>query len=211
MIDQLKNQGVDEAEIQAFLNMVDPSQRAHALSQIRSRAFEGTTIHLPGETTIEGWQARLLIYMLSALPPPAGTFFMGLNLVKEVCNRLNITVGIGPAVGGGVVAGGSIGFGILIAPGDRIGFYGSASYLEGFIDSFSGAVQVTVVHGGPEVFGGDAVAMGGTIDLSEGPGIGIHALFNTRGQFIGVTGELTFSLGVPAVSCVEAFANISIQ
>lgn len=206
-VDQLVAQGVDEAEIQAFLQMVDPQQRAHALSVHRARAFNGTTIHLPGETTIDGWQAELILTLLRNMPGPAGMFFSGIDVVLALCNRLNISVGIGPSVSAGAGLGGSLGAGLLFAPGNRIGFYGSVGAIAGLIDSISAAAQLTVVHGGPSVFGGDATAIGGTVDLSEGPGLGVHALFNSQGQFIGVTGEISFSLGVPVASAVEVFAQ----
>jgi hypothetical protein len=62
-------------------------------------------------------------------------------------------------------------------------------------------MQVTIVRGGPEVFGGSAVAV--TIGGGEGV-VGSASALLSQGRFIGVT----FALGVGAgLTPIEAYAQ----
>ncbi len=205
VIQQLVASGVDEAEIRAFLLQYDPQGRVVNFS-IPVRAFEGMSIHLPGGIVFDGWKAKALMAVLGSQP-----IFMAagasLAAILELCDRFKVTVGIGPAVAAGAALGSSLGVGILFAPRYKIGFYGSGATIEGIIDSVSASIQLTIIHGNAQDFSGNAMAMGGTLDLSEGPGIGVHFLFKPNGQFLGVTGELSASLGVPIVSAIEVFAQ----
>ena len=208
LIQQLIAQGISETEIRDYVRQQDPENIIRAFSAMpRSLGADGITVHLPGTTILEGWQVQIAIRLLQNIPGPMGLFFAAIPLILDACDRFNVTVGVGPAIAGGLYEGAGLGAGVVFAPGQRVGFYGSGSYMQGLLDSAAVALQVTVIHGGPSVFSGQSVAASVTIDMSEGIGIGGHALFNLSGQFIGVTGEVSFSLGVPGISAIEAFAT----
>ena len=89
----------------------------------------------------------------------------------------------------------------MFAPGNRIGFYGSLGGVLGAIVSISATIQVTIVRGGPEVFGGTALAV--TIGGGEGV-VGSASALLSNGQFIGVT----FAMGIGAgLTPIEAYAQ----
>ena len=52
-------------------------------------------------------------------------------------------------------------------------------------------------------FVGQSLMVGGSVDLSEGPGLGLRMILNSRGETVGWTGEINFSVGAPAASAVE--------
>lgn len=202
-ITQLRKQGVAEDEIRQFLQEIGTSY-AFALGEP-----QGVRMTLPGGTVLSPVQSRLLLAAISSqlamVNPALAPVLMPLfQLIPEVANRLNVTIGIGPSVTGAAVAGGSLNVGILFAPGNRIGFYGSLAALLGAIVSISGTMQVTIVKGGPEVFGGSALAV--TIGGGEGVVGSASALLSndTPSRFIGVS----FAMGVGAgITPIEAYGQ----
>ena len=188
----------------------------------------GTTVHLPGATVLSGWEAEAFIAGISyAMATVATPMIPGSTLgqmaavhtILELCNAYNVSVGIGPSFSGGLTplsggGGGSGGFGIVFAPGNRIGFYGATSEIMGWIWSIGATMQFTVIQGGPENFGGNSNSIGGSIStvgwfdegLVDVP-VGGHAIFNPQGQFIGVTFEIGVSVGFPVASLIEGFVQ----
>lgn len=205
-LQELRTQGVPEAEIQAFLGQ---------LNLTRAQAYPGamsggrTEVHLPGGYSLSGWKGELLVAAIMAglaSVPVAGTALAALiPLLRAAANRYNVTIGLGPAVTGGVAVGAGFGYGIMFAPGNQVGFYGTLSGVVGAIVSISATMQVTIIHGGPSLFSGAAVAVGMTagVDAPVGPTGGVHALMS-GGRFIGVTFELGVSAGL---SPIEAYAQ----
>jgi cell wall-associated NlpC family hydrolase len=189
---QLRGQGVSDDEMRQFLQQIGSSY-TFALD-----ARRGVTVALPGGRTLEGWQGELLVAAIAGAAGPVGSLVPGLRMLA---NRAGVTVGLGPAVTGGVGAGGSFGLGVMFAPGNRVGFYGNLAGVAGAIAGISGTMQVTIVHGGPEVFGGTALAVG----VSGGEGVvgGAHALLQD-GRFVGVTLEVGVGAGL---SPIEFFAQ----
>jgi hypothetical protein len=153
-------------------------------------------IHLPGATRLEGWKAEaLLIALETALAPFGGGLL--LPALRLAANTANVTIGIGPVVGGGLLAGGSLGAGIVFSPGNVIGFYGATEASQGLIASISATLQVTVVGGGIENFTGDGYAVG----ISAGEEIvgGVAVLLTNAGSFQGVSFQVGVGIGLSPV------------
>ena len=198
---QLRARGVADDEIRQFLQQIGTSY-TFALGA----GTEGVTVTLPGGHLLTPTQSELLLGAiaaeLSAINPALAPVILPfLRLLPAVATRFNVTIGIGPALSAAGVAGAAFGAGIMFAPGNRIGFYGSLGGVLGAIVSISATLQVTVVRGGPEVFGGSALA----ITLGGGEGVvGSASALLSQGQFIGVT----FAMGVGAgLTPIEAYAQ----
>lgn len=203
---ELRGQGVPESELQGFLGQLN---LAAAQSYAGALSGGSVEVHLPGGHTLSGWQGELLVTAIqsavSAVPGAGMALSLMIPLLRGAANNYNVTIGIGPAVTGGVAVGAGFGAGIMFAPNNQIGFYGTLAGVVGAIVSISATMQVTIVHGGPSVFGGTAVAVGLTagLDAPVGPTGGVHALMS-GGRFIGVT----FEIGVAAgLSPIEAYAQ----
>lgn len=190
-----------------------------------ARSLSGETVHLPGATVLEGWQAKVLIFAIEEAIASAmatvgiGTFFtnqfiVDFDRILDVCDRANITIGLGNAIGGGILIGGTAGAGIVFAPGRRIGFYGSLSAVAGAVASGGLSAQVTVVRGGPEAFGGSSYTIGASVStigwldvgMFDIP-VGAHVILNPQGKPIGFTAEIGVSVGIPVVSLVEVYGQ----
>lgn len=209
--------------------IVEPPEPVRAQSWVNAshsvaRPFSGETVHLPGATVLEGWQAQALIYgiehaartVAGMANPALGLMaqFVSVSDILDACDRYNITIGVGPSLGIGVQGGVSGGFGMVFAPGRRIGFYGSRSGIIGWIYSAGATAQVTVVRGGPEVFGGESRMAGVSVDTVGwldtgllGVPVAVHQISNTAGQETGFTLEIGVSAGVPVISLIEAYGQ----
>jgi N-acetyl-anhydromuramyl-L-alanine amidase AmpD len=124
-------------------------------------------------------------------------------VARAAADAAGVSVGIGPQVSAGLLAGGGLGAGIIFAPGDVIGVYGQAEINAGFIASIGASVQVTVVNGGVDAFRGLSYAAG----ISGGEGLtgGAAALFNDQRQFQGVTLQVGVGAGL---SPVDIYAGV---
>ncbi len=187
------------------------------------RPLSGESVHLPGATVLEGWQARAFIIAIetafrSALATnPALLFmshFVSVDTILNACDQHNITIGVGPSLGIGVQGGGSGGYGIVFAPGRRIGFYGTYSGILGWIYSASVTVQITVVQGGPENFGGESYLLGASVETVGwfdtgllGVPVGLHKITNPQGRELGYTFEVGVGAGVPVLSLIEVYGQ----
>lgn len=204
-----QDEGQDEAAVREFFaRFGPPGGSAEAQSWVGAM---GTTVHLPGGTVLSGTEARLFKRGLGLLFSASPLGLLG-NFIPDAilaaCSRLNVTVGIGPTIQGGLGAGGNLGVGILFAPGDRIGFYGSGTGLGGFIYSIGAGVQVTVVRGGPENFKGQAVT--GSVSFSvAGINVGATGLYSPgSSKLIGVSYEVGIELAAAIVGSIEAAAGL---
>jgi uncharacterized protein YycO len=197
---QIIASGVPAAEVDAFLASIQGTSvgmaRARALS---NKPFE---IILPSVSILKDWQVTALLAALSLSAP---WFAPMIPLAMTAANSFGVTIGVGPSISGGLVVGAGLGIGVLFAPGNKVGAYGSVSGIGGIIASISATCQLTVVKGGPDVFGGKSLAVGVSVDLGEGPSVAGHALFTTDGKFNGVTAEVGLTAGIPLP--FEAFAQ----
>lgn len=198
---QLRAGGTADEDIRQFLRQIGASY-----TFAMGVGPEGVTVTLPGGHVLSGMQSELLLAAIAAEmavvnPALAPVVLPFLHLLPAVANRFDVTIGIGAAISGGAVAGASFGAGIMFAPGNRIGFCGSLGGVLGALVSISATLQVTVVRGGLEIFGGTAVAV--TIGGGEGV-VGSASALLSQGRFIGVT----FAMGVGAgLSPIEAYAQ----
>jgi uncharacterized protein YycO len=197
---QIVASGVPASEVDAFLATV----HGHSAGMTHARALNQKPfrITLPPASVLADWQATALLAALGLSVPWLAPM---IPLARMACNQFGVTIGIGPAISGGLGAGASLGAGILMAPGNKVGAYGSVSGIIGYIASISASLQLTVVKGGPDVFGGESLAVGVSVDLGEGPSVAGHALFSMDGKFNGVTGEVGLTAGIPLP--FEAFAQ----
>lgn len=199
-VTQLRGRGVADDEIRQFLQQIGTSY-TFALG-----APAGATVILPNAQLLTPIKSELLLAAisteLSAVNPALAPVLLPLfRLLPELANRANVSIGIGPAVTGAAVGGVSFSAGIVFAPDNRIGFYGSLGAVLGAIVSISATMQVTIVHGGPEIFGGTAMAA--TIGGGEGV-VGSASALLADGRFIGVT----FAMGVGAgLTPIESYAQ----
>ena len=191
---RLRRQGVSASALNNFCARLTAPVSAYVppVQPPAARALDGRLrITLPGATRLEGWQAELFLAALGAAMMPFGG---GLTLVavRLAANTSNVTIGVGPVVGAGLLAGGSLGAGIVFAPDNHVGLYGATEVSAGLIASISAALQVTVVGGGLANFGGEGYAIG----ISGGEGItgGVAVLLSTSEHFQGVS----FQAGVGA-------------
>lgn len=210
-IQELVAQGANEAEIRSFLTEIGANVEAagaeSAQASLAGAFADEITVTLPGGTVLDGYKAVAFRAALSTsvrAAPGGAAFAMIIDALPAIADRFNVTIGVGPAISGGIVVGRGFGVGVMFAPGGKIGFYGSMSGILGAIVSISATVQVTVVKGGPENFRGQAVLAGVAIDVAEGPTLAAHAILSTDGRFLGVTGEAGLTLGL---SPFEAFAQ----
>ncbi len=126
------------------------------------------------------------------------------DALLEYCTNNNVCIGIGAVGGGGLGAAFDVGVGIVFAPRNRIGFYGSFSFGGGWNFELAAGLQLTYIYGDETVFAGESLVVGGSVDISEGPGVGARVILNTRGDMIGWTIEAGLSLGIPGISAIEA-------
>lgn len=196
---QLRASGVADTEIRDFLEQIGTSYTF-------AMGAEGATVVLPGGRLLSPVQSELLLAAIATqigvVAPAVGSLLLPLlRQLPEVANRFGVTIGIGPAITAGMVAGATFGGGVMFAPSKRVGVYGAIGGVLGAILSISATMQVTIVHGGPELFGGTAVAV--AVGAGEGV-VGSASALLVDGRFIGVT----FALGIGAgLSPIEAYAQ----
>jgi hypothetical protein len=125
---------------------------------------------------------------------------------QRLVDAHNVTVAIGLSGTGGARVGGTLGGGMLL---DRhgVGFYGTIGTIEGVIDSVGVSVDLSMFNGNRNVMSGVSLGTTVTLDLSEGPGLGATIILNTRGEPIGLTAQVSLSLGVPVLGAFEAWGE----
>jgi N-acetyl-anhydromuramyl-L-alanine amidase AmpD len=125
-------------------------------------------------------------------------------MARAGAEAADLTIGIGPQVSAGLLGGGGLGAGIIFAPGNVMGVYGSAEIDAGFIASIGANLQVTIVRGGIDAF--RSVSYGAAISGGEGITGGAAALFDENRNFQGVT----MQVGIGAsLSPVDIYTSVS--
>ncbi|MFA7553313.1 MAG: papain-like cysteine protease family protein [Spongiibacteraceae bacterium] len=122
---------------------------------------------------------------------------------RVAANSGNISIGVGPAVSGGLGAGGQLSVGVIFAPGNQLGVYGSADALIGAIASIGATMQVTILRGGIASFNGMSMAVG--FSAGEGVVAGGQVILDAQGAFLGVSFQVGIGVGL---SPLEVFTAI---
>lgn len=200
-VTQLRARGVADEEIRDFLQQIGTPYA------FTTAAAQQVTVTLPVGRLLTPTQSDLLLaaiaaQMVAVAPATAPAVLPLLRMLPALADRFNVTIGIGPAATGAATVGASLGAGILFAPGGRVGVYGSLGSVVGAIVSISATMQVTIVHGGPEVFGGMARAV--TIDGGAGL-VGSASALLSHGRCIGVTFQMRVDAGPTPIETYAQF------
>ena len=131
--------------------------------------------------------------------------FPPLAILRAAVEASGLTIGIGPAVSAGLLAGGALGTGIIIAPGNVIGVYGSAELSTGLISSIGAQMQLTIVRGGIDAFNGVNYTAG--ISGGEVYTGGAAALFDANREFCGVTLSVGVGVGLEPLDIYTGVQN----
>lgn len=171
------------------------AQSARRRPMTLSLSSEATPIAPAGSSAISGLAKAAAETVLMALPGPLAPLLTALRAAAQLSGAAGapVSIGFGPAVGGGLFSGGSLGAGIIFGPNGELGVYGAGQLNVGFILSISLTAQITVVRGGIESFNGISNA----VVVSGGEGIvgGGAALFDQNMNFQGISVEAGIGAG----------------
>lgn len=218
-VNQLIAEGVDEKEIHSFLEQLKPltepkparsisSPVALSAEQIVSQtdSLKCRTVDMPPYHTFESWQATLINIAIGVAVPALGVM---VGILRAVASANSLTIGFGPAIGGGFLVGGTASVGIICAPNDTFGFYGSFGALAGAIASISLTAQYTFMKGGMEAWAGANLGVtiaGGDVIVGSA-----SLLMDEKENFAGVSIAAGLGIGSPLeiyVSYQKAFITV---
>lgn len=137
-----------------------------------------------------GWLASNAVQAALAANP---VFTPIVASARAAAEAGNVSIGIGPSVSGGFIGGAQLGAGVIFAPGNKIGYYGSVEAVVGAIASISLTIQVTILRGGIASFEG--IAYTASVSGGEGVVAGASAIFNDAG-FLGVSFQSGVGVGL---------------
>jgi hypothetical protein len=118
------------------------------------------------------------------------------NVLRGLAEASGLSVAVGPAATSGLGQGTSVSFGVIFAPGSRLGIYGSVTSLQGFVAGISAVGRVTVVRGDIESFNELGWAAGVSVEV-EGVEVGAESLFAAGNTFRGISVDLGVGVGSP--------------
>jgi N-acetyl-anhydromuramyl-L-alanine amidase AmpD len=161
-------------------------------------------VQLPPAELLSGWKKLVVRGAVDALVTtasgPVGTVF---PMLIRMANEQGFSIGVGLGGDAGLLGGAGLGFGLILAPNDNVGIFGSVEVNVGLLAGISAGAKVIMVRGGIEAFNGTSYALGVTVE--EGPSISAIALFNSQKEFHGVS----FQLGVGvALSPIQIFTGV---
>jgi hypothetical protein len=159
---------------------------------------------LPAAKPLSGWQKQVVRGAVDALvaaaPPPVSTV---LPLLISLVNDRGFSVGIGLGGDAGLLGGAGLEFGVILAPNDDIGVFGSIAINAGLLAGISAGASIIIIRGGIDEFNETGYALGVTVE--EGPSVSAIALFDSQRQFHGVS----FLLGAgAALSPIQIFTGV---
>jgi N-acetyl-anhydromuramyl-L-alanine amidase AmpD len=161
-------------------------------------------VKLPQAAPVTGWKKQVIRGAVDALvaagvPPMSAVVPLLIRLVNEQ----GFSVGIGLGGDAGLLGGAGLGFGIILAPNDDVGTFGSVEVNVGLLAGISAGARVIVIRGGIDTFNETGYALGVTVE--DGPSVNAIALFNEQREFHGVS----FQLGVgTALSPIQIFTGV---
>jgi hypothetical protein len=161
-------------------------------------------VHLPRAERLTGWKRTVVrtaveAAVTEAIPPVS----LVLPALIELANSKGFSVGFGLGGDAGLLGGVGIGFGVILAPNDDVGVFGSLEINAGLLAGISGGTRVIVIRGGIEAFNETGYGLGVTVE--DGPSVSAIALFDGDKNFHGVS----FQLGIgAALSPIQIFTGV---
>jgi N-acetyl-anhydromuramyl-L-alanine amidase AmpD len=193
--------------VAAAASSAQPSAQALGLP-VRTRRRPAAVAMDTATISVSPEQQRITAPSVEAVPDLRAVAIQALLAVNPVWTPLvlvaraaaeaaGVSVGIGPQVSAGLLAGGGLGAGIIFAPGNVMGVYGQVEIDAGFIASIGASVQLTIVSGGLDAFRG----IGYCASISGGEGLtgGAAALFDEQRRFQGVTLQVGVGAGLSPI------------
>jgi N-acetyl-anhydromuramyl-L-alanine amidase AmpD len=159
---------------------------------------------LPPAKRLTGWEKQVvrgaIEALLSAGAPPVSTV---LPLLIHMVNDQGLSVGIGLGGDVGILAGGGLGFGVILAPNNDVGVFGGIEISDGpnLLAGLAAGARIVVVRGGIDSFNEKGYALGLTVE-AEGPSVSVIALLNEQKEFRGVSFQLGAGI---ALSPIQIF------
>ncbi|MEO1641889.1 MAG: YiiX/YebB-like N1pC/P60 family cysteine hydrolase [Pseudomonadota bacterium] len=198
------NAGATEADARAYFG----GSTAQSLS---NQQITLPNVDFSGESSPFMAGIRLLVDRM--FPATLASGQGHLDHLFDYCTRKNLCLAIGIHAGSPLgqffFANASISGGVVIAPNRRAGLYYSGNIGIGYNLEVAAGIEVVGVKGGESKFNGLSFVVGGSLDASEGFGVGFRTILDTSLSPIGFIGELNFSIGVPGASAVELTAALA--
>src|SRR5262249_32449618 len=167
----------------------------HAAISAAADASVPQPVQLPQARALTGLEKTVVRGAVDALLAVAGgPVGAALPLLVDLVNNQGYSVGLGLGGDAGLLGGAGLSFGVILAPNQEIGVFGSVSISAGLLAGISGGTRVIVIHGGIDAFNDTGYALGVTLDAEVGPSATVTALFDSHQQFDGVS----FQLGLAA-------------
>ncbi|MFA8440279.1 YiiX/YebB-like N1pC/P60 family cysteine hydrolase [Yoonia sp.] len=204
--------GAQDAAVQAAVAAgASPAEAQSYFGVAMSRSLSGDAVTLPDVTFLSDSNPLMagISTLVTSILPGRG----GLDALFDFCTQNNICLAIG--LHGGMpiaqmpIFHAGVSGGLVIAPNRRAGVYLSGKIGFGYMLEVATGVEIVIVAGGESNFAGIGAVVGGSVDGSEGFGVGFRVLMNSNLQPIGVIGEINFTLGVPGASSVELTASLT--
>lgn len=172
---------------------------------IAQAAAEGDVqpAQLPSARLLTGWEKMLVrgaAEALASATPPVGTV---MTLLAQIVNSQGFSVGIGLGGDIGLLKGGGLAFGVILAPNDNVGVFGSLDIREGLLAGVSAGTRIIVVRGGVDAFNEIANVYGLTVEV-EGASVSAIALLSQQNEFRGVSFQLGVGAGSSPVQIFQA-------
>lgn len=176
----------------------------HAAIAVAADASAPQPVQLPQARALTGLDKAVVRRAVDALlAVAAGAVGAALPTLIDLVNKQGFTVGLGLGGDAGLLGGAGLSFGVIFAPNQEVGVFGSVSISAGLLAGISGGTRVIVIHGGIDAFNDTGYALGVTLE-EAGPSATLIALFDAHQQFDGVS----FQLGLAAsLSPIQIFTS----
>lgn len=179
--------------------------RKHEAVAAAADASSAQPVQLPQARALTGLDKTIVRGAVDALVAvAAGPVGAALPLLIDLVNKQGFSVGLGLGGDAGLLGGAGLSFGVILAPNDEVGVFGSVAISAGLLAGISAGTRVIVIHGGIDAFNDTGYALGVTLDAEAGPSGTVMALFDSHQDFDGVS----FQLGLAAsLSPIQIFAS----
>jgi uncharacterized protein YycO len=186
--------GVSEQEISQFLHDIQTTQpapgTAQGLAGARALDEQGNPYRLPAVQALDGWKATLVIALVcTAIGGPLGA--AEASALQALASQYRVCFGVGPALNAGLLEGGSLSAGIVVAPDGKLGFFGRIEQATGSLSGVSATLQLIITKGDLDHFSDAGYAVGLNVgDIMEVGVAGGAVLLDEQRRFHGVAMQL---------------------